>query len=202
MVKTVIGVTGISFFLSVIPVPAVPLMPDHTAAVLFGGAICGLGCGTILSPSAAGGGLDALGMWISKHYPAFSVGRVSRTFNSALILIYVFKLDVSVALYTFLFIVVQSIGIDKAHRQNITVRLMIFTKCSGMDLEIMKETVRGLTEWNGMGAYTREQVNVLVTVITRDELGACMNAIRSIDPDAFVIQDQGVKVVGNFQKRL
>ena len=202
MVKTVIGVTGISFFLSVVPVPAAPLMPDYTAAVLFGGMICGLGCGTILSASAAGGGLDALGMWISKRFPNVSVGKVSRIFNSVLILTYVFQLEVSVALYTFLFIVVQSIGIDKAHRQNITLRLMIFTKCSGMDMDIMKETVRGITEWSGMGAYTKEDVNVLVTVISKNELDGCMEAIHRVDPEAFVIIEQGVRVVGNFQKRL
>ena len=202
MFKTIIGVTGISFFLSVIPVPVDPFMPDYTAAVLFGGAICGTGCGIILSSSAAGGGLDALGLYLSRRYPALSVGRVSRTFNSFLILIYIFKLDITVALYTFLFIVVQSIAIDRSHRQNITVRLMIFTKCSGMDLDVMKETARGMTEWNGMGAYTGDDVHVLVTVISKYELEACMEAVHRVDPEAFVIADQGVRVVGNFQKRL
>ena len=91
---------------------------------------------------------------------------------------------------------------DRTHYQNINVRLMIFTKKSGMDSRIMEQTARGVTRWSGLGAYTREETNILITVISKYEIDTFMEIIYSIDPVAFVIRDDGISVMGNFEKRL
>ena len=72
----------------------------------------------------------------------------------------------------------------------------------GIDWDIMKQTARGVTEWRGIGAYTGEPENILVTVINKYEIGIFLDIIHRTDPNAFVIRDDGVAVSGNFEKRL
>jgi len=66
----------------------------------------------------------------------------------------------------------------------------------------MKEMGRGVTEWNGCGAFTREDSYILVTIISKYEIDEVMKIIHSIDGNAFIVIDEGVRVFGNFQRRL
>ena len=53
-----------------------------------------------------------------------------------------------------------------------------------------------------MGAYTGEASNILVTVINKYEIDSFMHIIYTVDPNAFVIRDDGVAVSGNFERRV
>ena len=67
---------------------------------------------------------------------------------------------------------------------------------------ILKEIRRGVTCWNGQGAYTKDDVNILVTVISKYELDALKEKIQELDPNAFIIVHEGLQVTGGFEKRL
>lgn len=60
-------------------------------------------------------------------------------------------------IYSLIYMVFFTLMMDRVHYQNITVRLMIFTKQEGIDQKILKQTGRGVTEWTGVGAYTKEE---------------------------------------------
>jgi len=79
---------------------------------------------------------------------------------------------------------------------------MIFTKKDGIDKEINEKTRRGVTKWDGCGAYTKESTQVLVSCINKYEVNDVMELVQGIDPQAFVIVDENVIVNGNFEKRL
>ena len=80
---------------------------------------------------------------------------------------------------------------------------MIFTKKDGVDQKIMDEMHRGVTKWEGVGAYTNDETNVMVTMISKYEIHQMKQLVKSIDPKAFVILDEGCNVVnGNYEKRL
>ena len=63
--------------------------------------------------------------------------------------------DVSTALYSIIYIVVFSVTIDRWHYQNIEVELMIFTHVPEVKQMIMHEYARGVTCWDGKGAYQK-----------------------------------------------
>lgn len=202
LIKTVEGIAAISFFMALIPVSPVPILEEAIASVLVGGVIAGCGIGVLLTAGGSGGGLDVIGVLVSRTVPQFSVGKLTIYFNAVLFIVYLLLFDISTALYSLIFMVFYSVFLDHTHYQNINVRLMIFTKKSGIDWDIMRKTARGVTEWRGMGAYTGEPTNILVTVINKYEVGTFLEIIYAIDPAAFVIQDDGVLVAGNFEKRL
>ncbi|MBU0712139.1 YitT family protein, partial [bacterium] len=61
---------------------------------------------------------------------------------------------------------------------------------------IMQEMGRGGTEIFGNGFYTRQERNILFTVVTRKEVATLRQIIRQIDPDAFVIIANVHEVIG------
>lgn len=200
--KTVIGTVGISVFTTVIPQPAELLAADPAVAIVIGGAVTGLGIGIMLTAGGSGGGIEVLGLWLSRMNPNFTVGRMTSIFNAALFIVYFFKFDASTVIYSLLYMVLYTVSLDKFHYQNINARITVFTKEPGIDQAIMKEMGRGVTEWSGCGAFTREDSYILVTIISKYEIDEVMKIIHSIDGNAFIVIDEGVRVFGNFQRRL
>lgn len=201
-IGTVLSVLTQAVVFSLVRIPAVPLLDDKLASIAIAGILGGFGCGVVLTNGGSAGGLDLLGIYITKKFPAFSVGRLSLIFNACLFTVCAVIFDVSVALYSALFIVFFSITLDRSHYQNIEVELMIFTHHPEMADTIMQKYVRGVTEWDGRGAYTNNETHVLVTVVAKNEVEAVKKDILAADPQAFIIVRDHISVTGGYEKRL
>ena len=201
-VKTLIGSGAISLFITLVPTLATPIVDDFLTSVLIGGIACGAGVGIILIAGGSGGGIDVVAMWAAKKFKNASVGKISLYFNVLLYAIMLFMFDAQTVIYSLIYTVIFTLVLDKTHYQNINVRVMIFTKKDGIDKEINEKTRRGVTKWDGCGAYTKESTQVLVSCINKYEVSDVMELVQSIDPQAFVIVDENVIVNGNFEKRL
>ena len=105
-------------------------------------------------------------------------------------------------MYSIIYIVVFLLTVDRWHYQNIEVELMIFTHVPEVKTMIMQEYTRGVTHWDGKGAYTNRHTEVLVTIVSKSEVSAVKKDVRRLDPNAFVIAHTGVGVTGGYQKRL
>lgn len=203
LLKTIIGSTSISLFASLIPVPAVPVVDSCIASVLIAGIITGFGVGLLLVAGGCGGGVDIIGVWAARKFKHASVGKISLFVNVLVYACLLLMFDIEIVIYSLIYMVFYTMMIDRVHYQNITVRLMIFTKEEGIDQKILSQTGRGVTEWTGVGAYTKENTKIMVCCINKYEQAEFMDIIHSIDPQAFVIADEGVYVAsGNFEKRL
>ena len=97
---------------------------------------------------------------------------------------------------------VLAIACDRLHVQNINISAMIFTKKEGIEQAVMSEMGRGVTKWEGVGAYTNENSHILYIMISKYEVDQLKEIIHRVDPQAFIIFNEGSSVVGNFEKRL
>ena len=81
---------------------------------------------------------------------------------------------------------------------------MIFTHADEHILGqfIIDNLGRGVTYWNGTGAYTGKDVHVLCVSLSKYEIEELLHAVRTIDPQAFLTVQEGVRVYGNFRKKL
>lgn len=201
--KTIIGSTSISLFASIIPIPAAPIVDSVVASVLIAGIVTGFGVGMLLVAGGSGGGVDIIGVWAARKFKHASVGKISLFVNVIVYACLLLMFDIGIVIYSLIYMVFFTLMMDRTHYQNITVRLMIFTKHDGIDQKILKQTGRGVTEWTGIGAYTKEETKILICCINKYEQAEFIDIIHSIDPNAFVIADEGVSVMsGNFEKRL
>jgi uncharacterized membrane-anchored protein YitT (DUF2179 family) len=198
---TLVSIAMASAFLAIIPVPATPIVDDRILASLVGGLGSGFGAGLVLRAGSSQGGQDLIGVCLAKTHPDFKVGAIGIVISVCIYTICLFLYDIQTVLYSIIFAVMTGIFIDKVHIQNIKIECMIFTKREGLANAIMTELNRGVTTWEGEGAYTGEDSHVLVTVISKYEEAHLRAIIDRIDPNAFVIITDHARVAGNFQKR-
>ena len=92
----------------------------------------------------------------------------------------------------------------RSHQQNVSVKAMIFTKEdeSALGRFVMDKLGRGVTWWNGTGAYTGQPVHVLFVCLSKYEIEELRHAVHAIDPHAFLVVQEGVQVDGNFHRKL
>ena len=203
LVRSMIVILIQSLSQTLIPVPKAPVISDYLTACIVGGIIAGGGTGLVLRGGNSGGGQEMLGMYITKEFPSISVGNVGMMVNAFVYGICFFLFDIEIVIYSLIYGVIFALACDKVHVQNICVKVLIFTKKDGVDQKIMDEMHRGETKWEGVGANTNDETNVMVTMISKYEIHQMKQLVKSIDPKAFVILDEGCNVVnGNYEKRL
>jgi len=194
-----IGVASIA--MALVPVPSTPIFDDTLTGALIGGIISGTGAGIVLRGGTSGGGQDIVGVALSKTHPNFSVGKISIAINAVIYGICFFLFDIQTVVYSMIFAVANALALDYQHTQNINVQVQIFTKKEGITNKILTELSRGVTYWQGKGGYTDQDTYVLMTMCSKYELNELIKIVKIIDPDAFVMVNQGTKVYGHFEKR-
>ena len=203
-VRTIICTVSYSFFYSVIPIPTTPIVDDYLTACLLGGILSGIGSGIVLTCGGSGGGLDVLGLIMSKRDSAFTVGKFALGFNALLYTAILLLFDPEVAIYSVIYNFANSMILDRMHQQNVNVQALIFTREDESVLAdfIIKKLGRSVTYWNGVGAYTKDNVHVLCVCLSKYEIEELMHMVHSVDPHAFLTVQTGVRVFGNFPKKL
>lgn len=199
---TLISVIAQAIFLSLIPLPAKPIVDDVIASCLVGGIITGFGVGIALRYHGSGGGLDILGVFFSKRATNFSVGKLSLIVNAFIFSLCAILFNVETAIYSMIYLFVYIFVVDKVHYQNINMTAMIFTKHPEVMDCIVTNMHRGVTYWEGAGGYTNEGTYIMVTAISKYEISSLKHQIKKIDKQAFIIFTEGLSVSGNFEKRL
>ena len=202
-VKTMICVTAMTVFLSVVPVKAI-LPDDILAASLIGGIVSGYGLGLVLKMGSSSGGMDIVGILMIKSKRGMSVGKANLIINILLYAVYLFVFDIPTVIYSLIFAAVHAGAIDHGHAQNINVEATIITKknCPELEQEIFSKLGRGITRWQATGAYTEQTSQVLYVMISKYEEHELRHIIAEYDPEAFIVFNEGVSVFGHFLKKL
>lgn len=200
--KTILSIGISSLCLTFVPVPAKPFFSDYLTACVVGGVIGGVGSGMILRGGSSTGGSDIIGMCMAKTHPNSTVGGINVVVNLFVYAICLFVFNVQVAVYSFIYTAIRSNFMDRMHAQNITTEVLIVTKVNGIDKQINKELGRGVTRWGGTGSYTEEDVNILITLVSRYEVTHLKHIVQELDPHAFMMMSDGESIEGNFKKHL
>lgn len=202
LVRSLVSVTIQTIFMTFIPIPEEPIFSDRLMACIIGGLVVGTGVGMILRGRSSGGGQDVIGVIFAKKYPGFSVGKIAIMMNVCVYAICLWMFDIEVVVYSLIYTTVLALACDRVHVQNINMSVMIFTKQEGIEHIVLQEMGRGVTKWEGVGAYTNETSHILYIMISKYEVEQLKEIIHRVDPQAFIIFNEGSMVVGNFEKRL
>ncbi|MCR5231002.1 MAG: YitT family protein [Solobacterium sp.] len=201
-IRTMISILIQTLILSLLPPLKQPVTPDILLNCIFGAMICGTGVGLALRSSACCGGIDIPCMCLVKLHPGFKTGRISIMINAVLFSVCLFIFDVNITMYSIVFVAILYTVADHFHSQNINVAAVIFTDNADMKHVIMEKMGRGVTFWNGYGAYTNHSKEILFCAINKYETSELHNIITGTDPHAFVTFFEGPMIEGGFEKRL
>ena len=204
VIRTIICTVSYSLFYSLIPIPTTPIIDDYLTACLLGGILSGISSGIVLTCGCSGGGLDVIGLCLSKRGSRFTVGKFSLTFKIFLNTAFLILFNPEVAIYSVIYNFFTVMVLDRLHQQNITVQALIFTRGDEHLLGqfVIEKLGRGVTYWSGTGAYTGQDVHVLCVCLSKYEIEELLHTVHSIDPQAFITVQEGVRIYGKFLRKL
>lgn len=180
-----------------IPCPEMTVK-DPLLNALTAGIITGIGSGILLRSLGSAGGMDILAIIILKKYST-RLGTTSLIFNVVLMLAAISRLPLEMILYTLIFIYVSAYFVNLvvtglSQRKSV---MIISSKWKEISKEIMTTLDRGVTVIHGEGGYSGKQQKVLYSIISFQELGRFKEIVRTIDPDAFVVINNTLEVMGH-----
>ncbi|WP_042355462.1 YitT family protein [Bacillus rubiinfantis] len=198
IINSIISVIIISVGLYVVPV--YPIANDTILSSIFGGALAGLGIGIVFRSSGSTGGFDIIGMIVSRKKD-FPIGVLLSGMNAIVIVISGFLFDWDTALNTLVSIYVTGKVVDTIYTDHAKLTIMIITeKGQEMRKHLLTNLYRGLTIMDGVGGYSNDQRDVLITVISRYELNEVKHLISEVDAGAFVNITKTLEVMGLFHR--
>ena len=187
-------------FAAILPVPQV----EPLVACIFGGAAVGLGLALVFLGGASTGGIDIVARLIKLRLRSFPIGKIILAFDlCTAIATGVIYGQVQNTLYSALALFLSSVVLDKViySMDYAKVALIISDRYDEIALEIDKALDRGVTLLHGQGQYKRSDKYVLLSAVRKGQLGELKSLVYGIDPNAFVILQDAVQVLGDGFKR-
>ncbi|MCF2638856.1 YitT family protein [Fusobacterium varium] len=176
---------------------------DTILASLYGGFIGGIGLGLIFLCGGSTGGTDIVARIMSK-YRGIPVGKAMLILDVIVLSVVAFLFGKEVFMYTLIAAVVLTKtidfvqeGMDKAKAVTI-----ISKKSDLLKEELMKETERGVTILNGMGAYTDNNLDIIYCVVSKYQIIKVKRIVKEIDPHAFLTITDVSEVLGEGFKNI
>lgn len=200
--RTIISLIIQTLILSFLPPLSQPIVDDVLLNCIFGAMLCGIGVGLALRSSGCCGGIDIACMCLVKKHPDFKTGKLSIYINAVLFGICLFIFDLKTTMYSIVFVAILYTVSDRFHDQNINVVALIITENREVRQAIMEKTGRGVTHWQGKGAYTESDKDILFCATNRYEIPELRTIVTDIDPHAFITLIEGPTIEGGFEKRL
>lgn len=156
---------------------------------LIAGFLEALGIGLIIRNGGSSGGTDIIALIINKFWPV-SLGTAFVIMDMIIIAMILFLPEKTFAdmIYGVVEIVTFSVILDVVvGGQKGSFQLLVFSeKYQEIADHITIKMGRGATVLKAMGWYTKQDKNVLLLLISRQELPSLMKQIKSLDPRAFM----------------
>jgi uncharacterized membrane-anchored protein YitT (DUF2179 family) len=193
---TLFGMAFFSLAAGLLKPPPLTL-EDSLLSALLAAVICGVGSGLVLRSIGSAGGLDIMAIYLNKKI-GLRVGTVIFTANTMVILAGAFLHDVALSLYSLIFLFASSQVIDKVVAGFNTRKqvLVISRQPEAIRRLILERIGRGVTLFDAEGGYSREPKRVILTVTTLTELPRLKEGVLAIDPDAMLIINDTLEVIG------
>jgi len=171
---------------------------DFIIPAIFGGIICGLGVGLVVKAKATTGGTIILASMIHKFAKHFSLTKILFVTDSMILLAGLFVFGMRSSMYAIISLFVITKAADAIlEGLSFSKAVFIITK-HGPEIsqKIFENIVRGATSFDAKGAYTQEDKDVLLIVMSSKELVAMKDIVKGIDENAFVIVTDVKEVLG------
>ena len=170
---------------------------------IIGGLFAGVGIGVALYFGVSTGGFDILGQALNLK-KGISIGTITMILNIVLAVVCggILEGNWELTLYTFIYIIILSLVVDKLHTAYRHVRIdVISVKADEISDALIKGINRGCTILDVKGAYTHENKHDVFMVISSYELEKAKKIIYEIDSSAFITVIPVNKIIGAFYKR-
>ena len=167
-------------------------------ACIYGGVLLGISLGLMMLKSATTGGTELAARLLKYVFKSISIGKICLVIDVAVICIYAltFK-SLDNALYGIIAMYVSSLAMDMVvyGSSNAKLAYIISDKSDDIKHTLMNMGI-GATVFNGSGAFTGVQKDVLMCAARPNKISRIKAAVMQIDPKGFVIVTDAKEVFG------
>lgn len=171
---------------------------DLIIICMLAGIFMGTGLGIIFKAGGTTGGSDILAR-IGHKYTSYSIGQIILMIDAiVLCLIVLVSQDLRIVLYTLLQVTITSRAIDLISDGSYGSKgVMIITqKSDELAAAIDSKIERGVTFIKAQGFYSKNDINMIYSVIYKSQLQEMKDLIHRIDPHAFITITDAHEVLG------
>ncbi len=174
---------------------------DRLFLAIIAGLLSGVGIGIALRYGTSTGGVDVVAQAINLK-KGYSIGVISMMVNIVLAIIGgIIDKDPATTLYTFIYIIICNVVVDKIHTAYNYLRIDVITsKKEEVSQALINGIKRGCTIMDVQGAYTRIDKFDVFMVISSYELFRAKSIIHEVDPEAFIMVLPVKRIIGAFFK--
>ena len=182
-------------------VPSFPMTQDILLISIFGGLINALAISLCLFANATSGGTDFIAIFLSEKYGIDSWNYIFAG-NVVILGIAGALFGWDKALYSIIFQYTSTQVLHVLYKRYQKQTLIIVTKRPEDVYEAIAEiTHHDATLIKGEGCYSKQECDVLYSVVGRDEVNKVVNTVRETDPQAFVNMIRTENLAGRFYQR-
>lgn len=170
---------------------------DKTLAAIAVGTLCGAGSGIAMRSLGSDGGLNIISLILNQKYN-FNVGTFNIIFNALLFLVALPIIKIDNVLYSLVITYLTS-SLTNYFLGMFDERKLIFIisqEYQKISQSIMTHLGRGCTVLHGQGAFSRQEREVLLTVVHNIQLKRLEELVYAEDPQAFLIIENTHLVLG------
>ena len=190
--KTIYVIALSSVLFEVLPrfeVLQVTTIPDMILVAIVGAAMESIGIGLTLLRGGSTGGTDIVAMVVNKYWPV-SPGRVYLVTDLFIISLMFFVPDKGIVdvIYAYVVMIGFSIGVDWVLLGNkSSVQILVFSsKYEEIADHIINDVHRGVTALQSTGWFSQKEGKVLLIISRKHQMNEVVEAVKSIDKDAFI----------------
>ncbi len=202
--KTFYGMVLLSVAVDVLA-PFTPHLASHDQllAVLYGGAVTGIGMGLVFKARGNTGGTDIVAQLLVEKVN-LGIGQIMLIADAMVTLVAAVVLGPDLALYGAVAVFVMGAVIDLV-QEGLAVEKAAFIVCDepGRIADaVMHQLGRGATGLVAKGLYSGESREMLFTVVSRREIDSLKALVHAVDPKAFVVIADVHEVLGEGFKEM
>ena len=173
---------------------------DTLVSGIYGGLLCGLGIGIVFASGTSTGGSDILVRLLKLRYRNVPIVMISTAFDACVVILtgIVFR-DLSRALFSGIVVFLMGRVMDVVvYRFDYSkVALIVSDQAEEIAKDICDKLDRGVTFLHGQGYYSRQEKNVVLTVVKKRQLAELKELVMERDEKAFVIVQEAHQVLGD-----
>ena len=186
----------VSLFEQLIPL-AHPLTNDTMLELCFAVFLPAVGSAMVFNVGASTGGTDIVAMILSK-YTSLEIGKALLVSDAAIVGLATYLYGPATGLYCILGLLSKSFIVDTVI-ENINLRkvcTVVTTSPDEVKAFILNELHRSATVEHAYGAYSHQEMEVLMTVLTCRQAARLRNFLHLHDPHAFITIVNSSEIIG------
>lgn len=198
VVKTIVGIVGLSAFLEV--TKFFPVFGDDLfIATVIGGVLVGIGVGLVVRVEASTGGSDFAALILKKFFPHISVANLILVIDSLIIVFAgIMFNDYMITFYSAIAMFIASKATDTIAAMGDAAKSVYIMSAKNTEISqmIIETFERGVTGVYSKGIYTGQDNMMLLCVVSPKQLPRLVHKIKEIDKTAFIIVSEAREVLG------